>query len=363
MTMRMKKCISLLLAAVLSLALFSGCGGSSDGTSAGNSAGDTSSNSSNSTSDAAPAASGDVITLKVGHDAAETVPIAKGLAEFERLVEERTDGAVQVEVYNNGTMGSASDYVVNCQLGTLDMGASNQSVIASFIPELAACDIPYIFESYEHADAAFTGELADYFIERVRNEMQLEVVAIWEVGFRNLTNSKHAVNTVADVAGLRLRTMDNPIHIAFWQSLGADPVPMSWSEAYTALQQKALDGQENPYSVILGNNVAEVNKYIAVTEHVYSSQFIFVSQQAWSKMTAEQQEIVRTAAVEAGQYEREEQRRQADEAVAQLEAAGMEFTYPDKNEFIAATEEFRASASADYPDVVAMIDRAKESLS
>lgn len=349
--MKAKKIITTLMAATFCAASLAACGGGSS-TPASSSAG-------SSEAGASTAAPANAITLKVGHDAAETVPVARGLAEFERLVEERTGGSVQVEVYNNGTMGSASDYVVNCQLGTLDMGATNQSVIASFIPELAACDIPYIFESYEHADAAFTGELGDYFINRVRDTMQLETVAIWEVGFRNLTNSKHPVNTVADVAGLRLRTMDNPIHLAFWKSLGADPVPMSWSEAYTALQQGAIDGQENPFSVILGNNVAEVNQHLAVTEHVYSSIFIFVSEQAWNKMTAEQQEIVRAAAQEAGQFEREEQRRQATDAISQLESAGMAITYPDKAEFIAATEAFRAEQSKEYPEVVEMIANAK----
>lgn len=349
--MNMKKFISLLTAVVLCMTLLAACGGDTAPVDSADSG------SANST------APDGTITLKVGHDAAETTPVAIGLAEFERLVEERTDGAVQVEVYNNGTMGSASDYVINCQLGTLDMGASNQSVVSSFIPDLAACDIPYIFDSYEHADAAFTGELYDHFAEEMRDNMQLELLAIWEVGFRNLTNSKHPVNSVADVAGLRLRTMDNPIHIAFWQSLGADPVPMSWGEAYTALQQKALDGQENPYSVILGNNVAEVNKYLAVTEHVYSSQFIFISQQAWDKMTPEQREIVRQSAQEAGKVERDEQRKQADDAVEQLTNAGMEITYPDKSEFIAATEDFRAEQSKDYAEVVEMIQRARDSVS
>lgn len=341
-----KKRIGLLLAGAMMVTMFTGCGGAADSGAAA--------------PGGAPAAtpSAEPVVLKVGHDAAETVPVAKGLAEFERLVEARTGGAVQVEIYNNGTMGSASDYVVNAQLGSLDMGATNQSVIASFVTDLAACDIPYIFESYEHADAAFTGELGQYFTDEVRQTMGLETLAIWEVGFRNLTNNKHPVNTVADVSGIRLRTMDNPIHLAFWKSLGADPVPMSWSEAYTAMQQGAIDGQENPFSVILGNNVAEVNQYLAVTEHVYSSIFIFIGEQAWGKLTAEQQEIVRTAAQEAGTFEREEQRRQATAAITELESKGMEITYPDKAEFIAATDAFRQEQAKAYPEVVAMIEAA-----
>ena len=343
--MNIKKTICGALASLLCLSVLSGCGSSQTATAA--------------TKAAAAASSDNVVTLKVGHDSAETVPVALGLAEFERLVEERTDGKVQVEVYNNGTMGSATDYVVNCQLGTLDMGATNSSVVASFVPELAACDIPYIFESYEHADAALTGELGEYFADRVRETMQLETLGIWEVGFRNLTNSKRPVNSVSDVAGLRIRTMDNPTHLAFWKSMGADPVPMAWGEAYTAMQQGAIDGQENPLSIILGNNVAEVNKYLAITEHVYSSIFIFIGQQSWNKLSAEQQEIVRQAAKEAGEFERQEQRKQAEEAIAKLADQGMTVTYPDKAEFIAASEDFRSEQSAQYADVVALIDKAK----
>ena len=272
----MKKFLSLLLAGVLCVATLTAC--SKNGSDTPNNGDDGS-------------GSGEVITLKVGHDAAETVPIAIGLAEFERLVEERTNGAVQVEVYNNGTMGSASDYVVNCQLGTLDMGTSNQSVVSSFIPELVACDIPYIFESYEHADAAFKGELYDYFAQQVRDNMQLELLAIWEVGFRNLTNSKHPVNSVADVAGLRLRTMDNPVHIEFWQSLGADPVPMSWGEAYTAMQQKAIDGQENPLVYSYFSDFTDVAPYISIWRYAYDAHPFMLSESLWNKLTAEEQQL------------------------------------------------------------------------
>ncbi len=355
----MKRLFSVFLAAILLISLVA-CGGNNsgssavqpsqqpqDGTNAGNPA----------PSNATPA--NGTITFKVGHDAAETVPVAIGLAEFKRLVEERSNGQIVIEIYNNGTLGSASDYVVNCQLGTLDMGTVNQSVVSSFIPDLPAVDIPYIIESYEHADRVFLGDVGKHYAEEVREIMDIELIGIWEVGFRNLTNNKQPVNSVADVAGLRIRTMDNPVHQALWKGLGADPVPMAWGEAYTAMQQGAIDGQENPYSVILGNNVAEVNKHLAVTEHVYSSQFILMSRNAWNMLTEEQQKIIMDSCYEAGLYQRENQRMQAEEGLAKLKELGMEVTTPDKQGFIDASASIREEFGKEYAEVVAMIEAAK----
>lgn len=300
-----------------------------------------------------------VLTFKVAHDSSETVPVARGLAEFARLVEEQSRGKVKIQIYNNGQLGSASDYVANCQLGTLDMAVVNQSVLSSYVTDLAAVDIPYIIQSYEHADRVFEGATGTYYTDEVRDRMDIHTLDIWEVGFRNLTNSKKAVESLNDVKGLRIRTMDNKVHQQFWKSIGADPVPMSWNEAYTAMQQGALDGQENPLSVILGNNVAEVNDHLALTEHVYSSIFFLMSDDAWNALTKEQQVIITDCAKEAGLYEREEQRRQETEALGKLEDLGMKITRPDKQEFIDATEEFRKEFGTKYQKIVDMIESAK----
>lgn len=347
----MKKLLAIALVLILCLSSFVGCAAKEEAAPAEAPA---------AAPEEAPAeAPAEAIVLKIGHDSADTVPVSVGLFEFERLVEERTNGAVQVEVYNNGILGSASDYVVNCQMGTLEIGAVNQSVLSSFIEDLPAVDIPYVIESYEHADAVFTGEVGEHYAAEVRDVLGLEVLGIWEVGFRNLTNSKRAVNSFEDVAGLRIRTMSNEVHQAFWKGAGADPVPMSWGEAYTAMQQGAIDGQENPLSIIVGNNVYEVNNHLAITEHVYSSQFIVMSSAAWGALTPEQQTIVKEACLEAGVVEREASRQQAQEAIDFLTENGMEITYPDKQAFIDYGAEFRKDYADKYGEVLAMIEAAK----
>lgn len=299
------------------------------------------------------------IVLRAGHDSPETVPVARGLAKWAELVNERTQGAVQIQVFNNGTVGSASDYAVNCQLGTLDIGAVNQSVMTSFIPDIAAIDIPFLITSYEEADKLFAnnGPLTQYYTNEIANAgINILNMDIWEVGFREFSNSTRPVKTPADIAGIKLRVMDSAIHQGFWRALGADPVPMSWGEAYTALQQKAIDGVENAISVLDGNNINEVNQYLAMTDHNYSSIFIIFSEKSWKKLSPEQQKIVQDAAREAGKYQREEQRRQAKAAVDNLAKKGMTVTEVNKEEMKAAVADFLKEQKAAYPEIVKVID-------
>ena len=249
------------------------------------------------------ASAANALTLKVGHDSPETVPVAKALAKWAELVEQRTNGEIKMQIYNNGTAGSASDYAVNCQLGTLDLGAVNQSVMTSFIPDIGAIDIPYLITSYEKADKLFAnnGPLTQYYSNEIKNAgINLINMDVWEVGFREFTNSLRPINKPEDIKGIKLRVMDSKIHQGFWRALGADPVPMSWGEAYTALQQKAIDGVENAISVLDGNNINEVNKYLALTDHNYSSIFIIMSEKTFKKLTPEQQKILQETVLEAG---------------------------------------------------------------
>lgn len=303
------------------------------------------------------------VVLKAGHDSPETVPVGKGLAKWAELVEQRTNGEVKIQVYNNGTAGSASDYAVNCQLGTLDIGAVNQSVMTSFIPDIGAVDIPYLITSYEQADKLFAnnGPLTQYYSDEIANAgINLINMDVWEVGFREFSNSTRAIHTPEDIKGIKLRVMDSKIHQGFWRALGADPVPMSWGEAYTALQQKAIDGVENAISVLDGNNINEVNKYLAMTDHNYSAIFIIMSDKSFKKLSPEQQKIVQDAAREAGKYQREEQRRQAAAAVDNLAKKGMEVTTVDKEAMKKAVAGFLEEQEKEYPEIIKIIKDAQK---
>ena len=189
--------------------------------------------------------------------------------------------------------------------------------------------------------------------------MELKGLGIWESGFRNLTNSKKEINSAEDVKGLRIRVMENEIHQKLWKALGADPVPMAWSEAYTAMQQGAIDGQENPATVIDKNNVVEVNKHMAITEHVYSTVYVLMAPKTWNSLTDEDQQVIAECMEEANLAERELSRKMDAEAVSTLEEQGMKVTYPDKTELIAETQSVRDTYGADYKETLDRIAAAK----
>ncbi|HHV39381.1 MAG TPA: TRAP transporter substrate-binding protein DctP [Tepidimicrobium sp.] len=304
------------------------------------------------------AGNGKSITLRMSQASAADGAIGLSMEKFAELIHEKTDGRYTVETFHNGQLGSERDNIEAVQMDNLDIAVVNQAPLSNFVPEIGAVDLPYVITSYEHADNVFLGEIGDGFLEQLADH-KIQGLTIWESGFRNLTNSKKEVNSVEDVKGLRIRVMENKIHQDLWRSLGADPVAMAWGDAYTALQQGAIDGQENPATVIDKNNVGEVNKNMAITEHVYSTVFIIMSPKTWNSLTPEDQDIFKEAALEAGLYERELSRKMDQEAISNLEGIGVKVTYPDKQGFIDATEKVREDYGKEFSELLKKIEEQK----
>lgn len=298
------------------------------------------------------------VQLRMAQASAADGAIGISMEKLAERVKEKSEGRIEISVFHNGQLGSERDNIEACELGNLDMAVVNQSVLANFIPEIAAFDLPYVIEGAEHADNVFLGEIGQDFLKRLET-VELKGLGIWESGFRNLTNSKKDVNSAGDVKGLRIRVMENEIHQKLWKALGADPVPMAWSEAYTAMQQGAIDGQENPATVIDKNNVVEVNKHMAITEHVYSTVFVLMAPKTWNALTEEDQKIIEECMNEANLAERELSRLMDTEAITTLESKGMTVTYPDKTELIRETQSVRDTYGADYKETLDKIEAAK----
>ena len=294
------------------------------------------------------------VHLRMAQASAADGAIGISMEKFAEEVKEKSDGRITISVFHNGQLGSERDNIEACELGNLDIAVVNQSVLANFIPEIAAFDLPYVIESTEHADKVFLGEVGQDFLDRL-SEVELKGLGIWESGFRNLTNSKREVNSAKDIEGLRVRVMENEIHQKLWKSLGADPVPMAWSEAYTGMQQGALDGQENPSTVIDKNNVVEVNKEMAITEHVYSTVFLVMAPKTWNALTEDDRQIVQSCMEEANINERVLSREMDQEALKTLESKGMKITYPDKQELIELTQGVRDTYGKDYQETLEKI--------
>lgn len=294
------------------------------------------------------------ITLRMAQTSSEAGAIGQSMNLFADKIYEETGGRYKIEVYHNGQLGAEIDTIEGCQMGTIDIAVVNQSTLGNFIEDFPALDIPYLITSTEQADKVFLGDIGNYFLDELSG-VQLYGLGIWESGFRNLTNSKLDVDSVEDIKGLKIRTMENQIHINFWKSLGADATPMAWGEAYTALQQGALDGQENPSTVILTNNVAQVNRHLAITEHAYSTVFLVMSPASWASLGEEYQQIFKKVADECGLDERRLSRQMDAQAVDQLKEQGMEVTYPDKQGFIDTASAMYGQWEKQYGDIMTKI--------
>lgn len=310
------------------------------------------------TSGAQQSGEGGTVELRMAQASAADGAIGLSMDAWADDVKEKTEGRYQINTFHNGQLGGERDNVEACQLGNLEMAVVNQSVLANFLPEMAAFDLPYLITSTEHADKVFLGEIGQEQLDKLET-IGLKGLAIWESGFRNLTNSKREINSAADVAGLRIRVMENKLHQDLWSALGADPVPMAWGDAYTAMQQGAIDGQENPTTVIDKNNVVEVNKNMAITEHVYSTVYILMSPKTWNSLSEEDQQIFTDTMAEANVSERELSRQMDAEAIETLESKGMVVTYPDKQGFIEATQSVRDQYGSEYADIIEKVEAAK----
>lgn len=252
-------------------------------------------------------------------------PLEMGATKFAELVDSKTKGAVKVKVFAGGALGGDAQNVSALQGGTLDMVVLNSGILASQVKEFAVYDFPFMFNNSEEADKVVDGEFGKALHAKLE-EKGIIGLAYWELGFRDMTNSKHPITKVDDIKGLKLRVIPNAINVDWVTALGANPTPMPFPEVYAALEQQAIDGQENPVTVIAANKFYEVQKHLVLTHHQYNPQSAIISKKVWDALTPEQQTAVREAAVEAGAYQRGVAREKSTIALEEVKKAGMEIT-------------------------------------
>jgi tripartite ATP-independent periplasmic transporter solute receptor, DctP family len=197
-----------------------------------------------------------VVVLKAGHAVDPSHPYHRGLVEFARLIENRTNGKYRIDLYPSAQLGNERDMIEGLQLGTLDLVVTSTGPVSNFVPRMGVVDLPYLFKNRQHAYTVLDGPIGESLLEGFKGN-GIVGLAFWENGFRCLTNSRRPIKTPEDVKGLKIRTMEN---IATFKCLGASPTPMAWSEVFTSLQQGVLDGQENPISIIYHQRIYEVQK-------------------------------------------------------------------------------------------------------
>jgi len=264
-------------------------------------------------------------TIKFAFQNQKGHPQAEGAQKFADLVAQKSGNKITVKLFPGGTLGGDLQTVSALQGGTVEMTVLNAGILTAQVKEFAVYDLPFLFASPQEADAVTDGAFGKNLLAKL-NEKGLVGLGYWELGFRNLTNSKRPINKVEDIAGLKIRVIQSPIYIDMFNALGAAATPMPFPELYPALEQKAVDGQENPFTLIRTSKFYEVQKHLAVTRHVYNPQAVILSKKFFDALSPAEKKIVTDAVTEATAYQRQLSRQQAEEALAELKKAGMQVT-------------------------------------
>lgn len=261
-------------------------------------------------------------TIKVGIGNGEAHPQGQGIVKFKELLEEKSGGKMKVQNFFDATLGDDLKMTEALQGGVQEVTVPSTSPLVGMIKEFGIYDFPFVFNNEEEAYAVLDGTVGQKLLEKLP-EHGLVGLGYWENGFRNLTNSKHPIKTADDFKGLRIRTMQNEVHLDAFSKLGANPSPMAFSEVFTALETRTVDGQENPLATIKTQKYSEVQDYLSITRHVYTPFVVLVSKKFWDELSKEEQKIMSEASKEAGEYQRALNQEENEKALKLLEDEGM----------------------------------------
>jgi TRAP-type transport system periplasmic protein len=296
-------------------------------------------------------------TIKFGHLNNPDHPVSLGVKRFAELLAAKSGGKLKVQEFPASALGNELQQQSALQGGVQEMSAPATTSLAGIVKEFGLLDFPFTIATFAQADALLDGPLGQALTAKLP-EKGLVALGYWDLGFRNVTNSKRPIARAEDLDGLKIRVIPNPVFIETFKAFNANPVPMPFGELYVALDSKAIDGQENPFAVILSNKLYEVQKYVSATNHVYGANIILVSKRFWDRLSASEKRLMSEAASESRDYQRQVSRAAAQSAVAQLQAHGMLYNEPSPAELarmraIAGTVTDRFMATYD-PSIVGL---------
>ncbi len=249
-------------------------------------------------------------------------PYGVGAQKFADLLKERTGGRLTATVFTDSQLAKGEREMIEAlQQGTIDIYVGSTGPVGNFSPSMGVLDIPFLFRDAAHVDKVLDGPIGKNLLADLEKH-ELKGLAFWENGFRNLTNKRAAARTPDEVKGLKLRTMENKVHMAAFKAAGVSPTPMAWAEVYSALQQGVIDAQENPVAVIYSSKIYEVQKYLTLTNHVYSPAPVIISLKKWNRIPKPDQDVIQATALEVAKFQRQLNRDQEAGKIKEMEAKG-----------------------------------------
>ncbi|PKR77935.1 C4-dicarboxylate ABC transporter substrate-binding protein [Halalkalibacillus sediminis] len=309
-------------------------------------------------SDSGSGSSEDATTIKLAHSGSESHQYHIAATEFKDLVEEKTDGSVEVEIHGNATLGSEAEAIEQVMDGSIEMTTvAADSSFANTVPEMNVFGIPYLFTDEEHVYSTLDGDIGQELLD-LTEEHNMKGLGYWEVGFRHLTNNEKEIKTPEDVEGLKIRVQPSPVWEEHMRALGASPTPVDFNELYSSLDQGVVDGQENPLPTIDSMKFYEVQKYVAMTAHTYSPAIVVMNSDVYDGLNEDQQEAVQSAVEETTEYHRETLAEKEEEIVETLKENDVTITEPDRDAFREATKDVKDALSEEVPSD--LIERIQE---
>lgn len=285
----MKKKLAMVLAVVMMAGVIAGCSSNSgSSTSGGSTTTETSGE--------------EKVTIKVGHGLVETMPIHQAWVKFQKDLAEKTDGRINVEIYPNQMLGGDRELIEATQMGNIQMTSPSSTPYANFVPEYYLWDVPFLFETRDEVRAFFANDEINEAFNEKSLEIGIRILGICENGFRNVSRNGEGV-TPEQYKGLKIRTMENDLHMASWKAIGANPTPMAFGEVYTALQQKTIDAQENPFGQIWDTKFYEVQDTVVETKHAYIPYLMMVNEAFYQALSADDQALINEVMAEVCNYQ------------------------------------------------------------
>ncbi len=262
-------------------------------------------------------------TIKFANQNSAGHPVAQGMEKFKEVVEAKSGGKIKVNLFLGGALGSDQANVSALQGGTLEMVSMNSGILASQVKDFSVFDFPFMFADGKEADAVVDGPFGKKMHAKLLDK-GIVGLGYYELGFRHMSNGRRPITKVSDIEGLKLRVIPNPINVDWVKALGANPTPLPFPELYAALEQRAVDGQENPVATINSAKLYEVQKYLTLTSHQYNPQSVMVSKKFWDGLSAAEKTIVEEAVAESVKFQRQQSRAQVASITENLKKNGMQ---------------------------------------
>lgn len=286
-----------------------------------------------------------VVHMKLAHNMSEDHPIHESLSEFERLVEEKSNGTIDIEIYPNGVLGSEREMIELTQTGAIDIAKVSTSALETFDQQYTAFGIPYVFDNLDHYYSVMDDRDLMEELYHSTSEAGFIGLTYYDSGVRSLYTTSKPIMKPSDLKGLKIRVQQSPTAIKMINLMGGSATPMAFGEVYTGLQQGVIDGAESNETALTTNKHGEVAKYFSYNQHTIVPDLTIMNSKLYNKLTQEQKEAIIQAAIESTEYHKEVWNESIENAVKEAKEMGVEFYYPDTEPFQEAVmplhEEFK----------------------